>query len=340
MDDEIRLLQLIAGQWAARSLYVAVELGIFDFLASGPRSTAALSELCSARADLLDRILGALCQFDLVARVERNVYKLTSCGELLTADSPSAMRAWTLLWGKEFEAAWHALPEAVASDRNAFELAHGVPIFQHIGSNPTMAALFHQAMAGLARYNASAVASQYNFNQHATLVDIGGGNGALLGEILKIHAQPRAILFDRTSAFEQLDANFQRHVETGRATTAAGDFFVEVPKGADCYVLSNILHDWNEEQCRAILLRIREAIADGGRLILVEMALSEPGSEPALARMTDLNMLVLTGGRERTHDQFASLLQSSGFTLLSSCCAGDATCLLTAVPVQGIENAT
>jgi SAM-dependent methyltransferase len=223
------------------------------------------------------------------------------------------------------------MPYSLKTGKSGFAEAWGMPVFEFLARNPEEAALFSQAMVGFNGAEPLAVAQAYDFSGFEIVVDVGGATGNLLAEILCSYAGPRGILFDRSHVVLDAPALLKTRGVEGRVTIEAGDFFETVPAGADAYVLSHIVHDWNEDQCATILGQCRRVIKPGGRLLIVEMVLPA-GDTPHLGKVMDMVMLVFPGGQERTEAEYASLLGKSGFRLNRVVPTASAVSVLEAIP--------
>lgn len=210
------------------------------------------------------------------------------------------------------------LLHSVRTGQPAFESAFGMPAFAYIGGRPELSALFNSGMAELARGAAETVAAGYDFSGFRTVVDVGGGNGTLLGALLTVCPDSRGILFDTPTGVRQAPDVLAAAGVADRCSIATGDFFTAVPSGGDAYVLKSVIHDWDDDRARTLLGRCREAMPEHARLLLVEPVLpDEDGPAARLsAVLSDLNMLVMVGGRERTRTEYAALLASAGLELL------------------------
>ena len=187
-------------------------------------------------------------------------------------------------------------------------------MFDYLAQHPEDASLFSEMMVGLHNQEPPAVASAYDFSVFETIVDVGGATGNMLATVLARHAGPHGILFDRPHVVKDAPALLEAKGVSDRVTIEPGDFFQNVPTGADAYILSHIIHDWDEDQCQTILGHVRKAMNPAGRLLLVEMVLP-PGDTPHPGKMLDITMLVQLGGQERTEAEYASLLTKGGFRL-------------------------
>jgi SAM-dependent methyltransferase len=231
------------------------------------------------------------------------------------------MRAWALCEGADYyQAAWMNLPHAVETGETAFEHTHGMSFYQYLARHPETGHGFSQAMLDYARLIARAVVAGYDFAGVRRVVDIGGSHGHLLSAILHAHPAAYGVLFDRPEIIELAEERLRGAEVAGRAELVAGDFFESLPAGGDLYILSRILMDYDDERSVRLLQNCRRAMAPGGRVLIVQLLMPEQGAggarEPLFeAAVSDLNMLVLTGGRERTEAEYRALLGRAGFRL-------------------------
>jgi hypothetical protein len=330
IPPEFELLKIIAAEWASRSIYIAVKFGVVEELAQGPQPLLELARKSGASADGLRRVIRGLVKLGLFAERPGDVFELTPRGATLRAGAPGGLADWVELWGEEFRDAWGGLPEALRAEKTAFDLVFGSSLFEHIGRRPDVARRFDRAMTGLAEFLYARVIEEFDFRRHRTIVDVGGGQGTLLASILRSAPASEGILFDVPHVIAAAGLPLRAQGVDGRARLEGGDFFTRVVPGGDLYVLSNIIHDWSDDQSVTILRNCREAMGPNGRVLLVEMVLGGDAAEPDLARMTDLNMLALTGGRERTREEFVALLAKAGLRLERIIPVQPMTCLIEA----------
>jgi len=203
---------------------------------------------------------------------------------------------------------------SVQTGKTGFQNSHGMPLFDWLGSHPAEASLFNQTMVGIHGMEPPAVAAAYNFSVFKTIADVGGSTGNMLTAVLGRHTAPRGILFDLPHVVRDAPAFIAERGLTDRIQIEAGSFFDRVPAGADAYILSHVIHDWNEQQCLTILGHCRRAMNAEGRLLLVEMVLP-PGDTPHPGKMLDMAMLTIPGGEERTEAEYAALLDKAAFRL-------------------------
>ncbi|HXG76249.1 MAG TPA: methyltransferase [Gaiellaceae bacterium] len=300
------LRKLVNGYQASQAIHVAATLGIADLLAEGPRTSDDLAAETGAHPDALYRLLRALAGVGIFREEEDRRFALTDLGAPLRSDAPDSIADWARFVGRRYyRDAWSSLLDSVRTGENAFRLTHGVGVWEYRAMRPEESEIFDRAMAANSRRDIQAVLAAFDLSRFQTLADVGGGNGALLRAALERYEHLRGILFDQPHVVAGVDLGDRCHV-------VAGDFFEEVPGGADAYLLKSILHDWEDEESIAILRNVRRA---GGVLLVVERVVGPPNEGPE-AKLSDLNMLVAPGGRERTEAEYAALFEAGGFRLV------------------------
>ncbi len=325
-----RLMDLLVGYWASQAVYVAAKLGIVDELAAGPASAAQLAARTGSDEPSLTRLLRFLVELDVLAEDPAGGYRATGVGAQLATAEQGSMRDLALLYGEEFYTGWGNLLHTVRTGENGFESAFGAAMYPYFGRTPELTAKFDRAMAASSAFF-EPIPALYDFGGAKTVVDIAGGNGALLAVVLRAHPDLRGVLFD---AGHVVDA--ARHGLAGsdvgdRVEYASGDYYQEIPAGGDVYLLSRVLHGRDDDHCLQVLARIREAVPENGALLIVERVVSEDGS-PSLAAWFDVHMLTIAGGTERTASQYRALLERADFTLAAVEDLPLDTRLLVAVP--------
>jgi hypothetical protein len=318
---ETRLLAMISGVWMSRLVGFAVKEGIFSTLAEQEQDAASLASRLGFDPAVTVRLLDGLVHLGLV-RVSQGSYSLTEDGILLAPDAEGGFSAMSRLWTELFDGAWAELSGTARTGTAGFELHHGAPIFAKIGGDPGIARTFDQAMRGLAGLVAREVAHVLAPRRHELICDVGGGNGMLLSRILAASPGTRGILFDQPHVAAAAQPK-NPHIEV-----MGGNFFESVP-AAPVHVLSNVIHDWSDADALRILQNVAAAQPADGTLYLVEMMLGG-AAEPLLARSTDLNMLMLTGGRERSEAEFAGILAAAGYWIEEVRPLAELTCLIRA----------
>lgn len=308
------LLRLIDGYRQSQALHVAATLGIADLLEDGPRSVDDLAEATGTDASALYRLLRALASVGVFAETG-GAFSLTPPATHLRSGAPGSVRAWAMHIGQPyFWHSWGHLIESVRTGEPAFPSLYGMSPWEYREAHPKANAIFNQAMTELAAGVADAVVQSYDFSGAEVLVDVGGGEGALLAAILTEYPALRGILFDQPHVVTDARAVFERAGVAARCEVVEGSFFDAVPAAADAYLLKSIIHDWDDTPAVRILRTCRDAIAATGKLLVVERVI-QPGNDPDPAKYQDLNMLVMLGGRERTPDDFRALYTQAGFHL-------------------------
>jgi hypothetical protein len=309
------LVQLATGYWLSQAIYVAAKVGIADLLAQGPRSAAQLAESVGAHPDSLHRILRALAGAGVFREDGDGRFALTPLAEHLRSDVPTTVRNYVIMLGSGW--LWRAWGELLYSSQTgepAFERVFGTQFFKYMAEHPDAARIFDVAMTSRSRQEDAAVAAAYNWPV-GTVVDIGGGRGSQLAAILKRAPACRGILFDQPHVIPSAARLLDEAALAARCEVVAGDFFEGVPEQGDLYLLKKVIHDWDDERARKILVGCRTAMSPQARLLVIEHVLA-PGNEPSWSKLLDLQMLVLTaGGRERSETEYATLLGSAGLAL-------------------------
>ncbi len=311
----LQMLQLISGFWVSRCVYVLAKLGIPDLLKDGPKSAAELASATGAHAPSLFRVLRALAAVDVLTQTSADRFGNTPLSETLRSDVPGSLRAFAMTeLGEEHYPAWGELMHSVRTGGIAFDQAFGEPVWEFFAKNPENAKIFNDAMSGMTTQAETALHAAYDFEGIDTIMDVGGGHGGLITSILKRNPDIRGILFDAPQVVEGAQAKLAASGVADRVRLVGGDFFKSVPEGADAITMKWIIHDWNDEQSVAIMKNCHRALPANGKLILIE-AVVPPGGEMHFAKFMDLNMLVMTGGRERTEEEFRRLYEAAGFRL-------------------------
>jgi ubiquinone/menaquinone biosynthesis C-methylase UbiE len=310
-----QLLDLINGSWIAQACYVTARLGVADLLAKGPLTAEELAAATETNAPALRRLLGALGSVDICRLRDDGAFEMTPLGTLLRTDAPYSMHAWALQWGGEAWQIWSNLLHSVKSGQSARSLITGNEGFGHLERDPEAAKIFNQAMVDLTRLAAAAITRAYDFAGQKVM-DVGGGYGELLAQILEAYPSARGVLFDMPHAISRARDHLAGRGLAQRCEFLSGDFFASVPGGADLYVLKTVIHDWPDDRARDILRTCLRAMAPGARLLVIERLMPErlePSAENRGLARVDLHMLVALGAQERTLAQMLELLNSAGF---------------------------
>lgn len=306
--------QLIEGYRISQMICVAAELGIADLLADGPRHYSEIAGTTRTDAPTLYRLLRALASMEVFAELDGCRFALTPLADCLRTGVAGTLRPWAIHSGRLIYDTWAHLDHSVATGDTAFDYCQGMNVWAYRESHPEDGRVFHDAMAANTTIVSRSVVDAHDFSRFGTLVDVGGGKGALIQAILTANPKLRGILFDVRAAVKEASALFAIAGLSDRCRFVTGNFFESVPEGGNAYMLSRILHDWHDDQCSQILKTMRRSMSGDSSLLIVERVLDaqSPGVE---ATQSDINMLVMTGGRERTAAEFKGLLETSGFAL-------------------------
>lgn len=308
-----QMMGLITGYWRTQAVGVAATLAIADRLADGTTTVAALAAETKVHEVALYRLMRGLASLGVFLEGPDRTFALTPLGSTLRSDVPGSMRdmaiaqsapAHWLPWGK--------LEDAVRSGVRTTPATLGCEIFEWYGQHANEAAAFSGAMANLSALAAQETGQALSLPPGATVVDVGGAHGTLLAGVLHANPKARGVLIDLPHVIDTAPNALAALGIGDRVEAIPGDFFTSVPAG-DVYLLKQILHDWNDEQCVTLLKNCVRAMRPGGKVVVVEMVVPEDGS-PSMAQMMDLNMLVLLPGRERTAREFSALFKAAGLT--------------------------
>ena len=311
------LLDMIVGKWLSQAICVVAELGIADLLKDGPRTSAEIVAAIDASEDAVYRLLRALAGAGLFTEGVGRIFALTSLGAALRSDVPGSLRGFARFVGHEINGQpWGHFIHSVKTGMPSFDVVFGKPVFEYLATRPEAATIMNEAMTSLSLTEARAVVSAYDFPRITTLVDVGGGHGLLLAEVLKARPAIRGILFELPHALDGARALLGNAGVGDRCEVVGGDFFTGVPDGGDAYLMKRVIHDWDDEHAIQILLNCRKAMRPGGRVLVVEVVIGSAG-ESRFAGLLDLEMLVITQrGRERTEEEFRKLYEAAGFKCL------------------------
>jgi ubiquinone/menaquinone biosynthesis C-methylase UbiE len=307
------MLRLVTGAWVTQALHTAAVLGIADRLHVGPATSGELAAATGAHADSLHRLLRYLAALGVLDGDDTDGFRLTPVGELLRTDVPGSERERAIAYGTWIYQAWAELPYSIRSGRPAFDHAFGMRPYEYLAAHPEKARTFDRQMQRGESFFTQ-VPDAYDFTGGRTIVDVAGGNGSLLAAILTAAPDARGILFDAPHVVEAARDRLRERGVLNRCDLLGGDFFESVPSGGDVYVLSRILHNWDDERCLTLLAACRRGMGPDATLIILERLI--PDAEPsATAFASDLNMQVMFGGRERTGAEFRALLAKAGFAV-------------------------
>ncbi|WP_024805512.1 methyltransferase [Nocardia sp. BMG51109] len=311
----VALLDILVGGFLAQTLCAAAELGIADALVERPLTREELAARVGARPDALERLLSPLIGEGIFA-LRHGTYSLTPLAQPLRGDAEVSLRDGLRLFGDHrHRHAWSSLPAAVRTGEAAAEQAFGMPFFDYAAKDREYGELFDRAMSSFSEMSVEPILGAYDFSRFGTIVDVGGGHGLLLSEILRRAPQARGVLFDLPEVVESVPDRMAALGLADRCTVTPGSFFGTVPEGGNAYLLKHIIHDWSDEQAGRILSAVHDAMSDSARLLLIELVLPEDNRRN-FGRLLDLEMLVNVGGHERTEQGYRDFLSANGFELV------------------------
>jgi SAM-dependent methyltransferase len=309
------LIQMATAIWKARALYAAAQLGLADHIANCQYTSDELARLTGTDPASLRRLLRALASCGVLTESKPDRFALTPMGAALRTGAPGAARATILTIAGDWQwKAWDAFLYSLQTGEPAMRKVFGSNLFDYLAANPEAGANFNEAMIGIHGSDGVALLEAYDFSSFKTLVDIGGGTGMTLTTILQSNARLHGILLDVPETLPQAQRLVEASGLTERCDVVAGDFFEELPLDHDAYILAHVLHDWTDAQALPLLRNCRKAVPPHGRLLIVESVLPH-GDTPHPAKLSDLLMLTVTGGVERTAEEFSALLAQARFTI-------------------------
>lgn len=308
------LLKMIAMRHLPQALHVVAVLGVADLLADGPKSSDELAQATRTHAGTLYRVLRTLVSARVFAQDKAGRFGLTALGQPLRSDVADSVRAASIFLSGESELEG-LLVDCVRSGKTAIELASGTKNWiEYYRQEPARAAVFNAAMTALSNAHYAGVVDTYDFGSIRKLVDVGGGHGRLISMILTAYPKMHGVLFDLPHALEGGHRTIAGAGLSDRCEVVSGDFFQSVPAGGDAYVLSRVIHDWADERAAAILKVVRSGMPPRGRLLLFETMI-RAGNRLSYALLSDLNMVIRTGGCERNEAEYRALYRAAGFKL-------------------------
>jgi len=331
-EQSDELLRLITGYQVSQAISVAASLGIADLLKAGPVGSDELATATSSHPRSLYRLLRAFAAVGIFHEGTKQDFSLTTMGERLCSDAAAPVGPLAIFNGRPYMwEAWANLSHSIKTGENAFRNVHGAGNFEYRSQRPQEEAIFDQAMTSNSKGAAETIMAAWDFSQCRLIVDVGGGQGAMLAAILAAHAGGRGILFDQPHVIARAEPVLRAAGIADRCETVSGSFFDGVPGGGDAYFLKAVLHDWNDDASISILRRCRQAISANGKLIVIERVIAPPNEIPE-GKFSDLNMLVEPGGEERTSEEFNALFAAADFRLTNVISTGTRWNVIEGVP--------
>lgn len=301
---------LLAGHYQTALIYVAAKLHLADHLAKRSHGHTELSQLLGVDPDSLFRLMRGLVVLGLLTETDDGRFGLADWGHVLRSDAPGSLHGRAILAGEEYMRASLELVHAARTGELPFRTAFGMDVWQHRKDNPHLNQHFNDEMDRSTTALIPHLLEVHDFSPYQTVVDIAGGQGLLLAEILAAFPHLNGVLFDQRHVIEH--ACRRPDGDQNRCTLLPGDMFESIPEGGDAYLLKRILHDWDDERSVTILRNCRRAMHPGSRLLIVEMVAPDRAMDAPEVVMTDLHMLTVTGGRERTAGEYRRLIHEAG----------------------------
>ena len=308
------MMQMITGFWTSCCVYAAAKLDLADHLKTGPKTANQLAETTHCDAASLYRVLRALSAAGVFTENNKQEFETTALGATLQSDSPGSMKAMAIAQLGDHFNAWGNLTYSIKTGNISFDNIEGMSIWKYYETHPDEGINFMKAMSGVTNAVVMNVLPFYDFSNFKTIVDVGGGNGALLTAVLNAAPAAKGIVFDEEYVVEETRKALLAKSLESRCTVQGGSFFEGIPGGADAYLMKMILHDWNDEQSLQILKNCSKAMNPDSKLLVIEAVIPK-GNDPHPGKFMDINMLAMTGGRERTEEEFSELFAKAGLKL-------------------------
>jgi O-methyltransferase domain/Dimerisation domain len=308
------LFQMASAYWVSQAIYAAAKLGIADVLNDGRKSVDELANAIEADANSLRRLLRVLSMLNVCQITKSEEFELTALGKALQSGVAGSLRAIVLTLGELHYKAWGHLCESVQTGHPGFCSVFGSPMFDFLEKNSNSGEIFNLAMTDFSAFVAHALLLSYDFSGIKSLVDVGGGCGKLLTSILEVYPSLQGVILDLPGVVDAACERIRSHACRDRCSAISGNFFQSIPRGGDLYLLSGVIHDWDDEAAELILKNCRNSMRPQSKVLAVECIVPE-GDEPSFSKLLDLNMMVMTGGRERTEREFRELFGRSGLSI-------------------------
>jgi hypothetical protein len=305
---------MMTGFAVSQAVFVAAKLNVAEHLAGGAAAVDELARQVGAEPDALYRVLRALASVGVFTEPSPRRFANTPLSECLRPGVPASQHAGALMIADLCYPSFGELTWSVETRRPGFDKVFGAPLFDYLAEHRAEGQGFDAAMTSIHGAETPAMIEAYGFGGFQTIVDVGGGNGSTLIDVLRSAPKARGIVFDLPGVVERTKPLIQAAGLAGRCRAEAGSFFDTVPQGADAYILRHIIHDWEDPQSVQILRRCREAMASGGKVLVVESVIP-PGDEPHPGKWLDVIMLAVPGGRERTRGEYEQLFAAAGLKL-------------------------
>ncbi|MFG3280518.1 methyltransferase [Streptomyces sp. NPDC048111] len=322
-NDRGLIVRTAFGSMAAQTLRAAVRLKVVELIGDTSRRADDIATAAGTEPRATLRLLRALAGLGLLEESAPGSFAVTSAGRLLDDSRPGSLASFVRVFTDPVATrAWEHLDTSVRTGDVAFDQVFATDFFSHLAQHADLSAEFNAAMSQATKEVAAVLPHAFDFGRFTSVTDVGGGDGTLLAAVLTAHPALAGVVLDSAQGLAQTPGTLERHGLTDRCSPAPGDFFRSVPGGSDLYLIKSVLHDWNDDQAVTILSHCREVLPPAGRVLVVEPVLpgaAVTGSTASgdVTYLSDLNMLVNVGGRERTREDFAEVCHRAGLTVLS-----------------------
>jgi hypothetical protein len=307
----VSMLQMLHGLHFSTCISCLAQLGIPDLVEAGPQSAEELAAQVGAHPQALHRLMRATASIGVLSEDADGKFSQTPLSAVLRGNVTPSARGFAMMGAREWHMrGWEHLEYSVRTGKTALDQVYGKSLFEYLSSHPTEAQIFNETMTGLSMMDSPAIAESYSFDGIRSIVDVGGGHGLLLANVLQRNPQMRGTLYDLPHVIEGA-RNGPLQPVLDRCTLTSDDMFASVPGGADAYMMKHVIHDWPDEVCVKILASCRKGVNPGGKLLVADSVI-QPGNEFSFGKIMDIQMMLFPGGLERTQEQFHELLAASG----------------------------
>ena len=313
------IIEWSSGHIRARAIHTAATLCIADLIAEGISSAQELAEKLSVHPEALTRLMRLLASYGIFKEEKSGHFALTDLAQPLLSNDPASLRAWLAYHdGDSYRwNAYGAMASSIKTGKPAFDELYGASYFDFIHQEPLMAKQFDEGMKNLSLEEEALIARSYDFSRYKSILDIGGGLGGQLYEILLINEKLQATLYELPNVIDLAQNTVPKNISQERVSFIKGSFFEAVPSGAELYLLKRVLHDWDDDAAVTILKQCAQAMAPESRLLIIE-AIVKDKNERDFVKDIDVAMLVLFGGKERTAEEWSCLLNKAGLSICAT----------------------
>lgn len=308
-----KMYEMISGYWVACCIHTAAKLNLADHLVSGAKTLDEMVALTNTNKDALYRLMRALTSVGVFEELQNDSFQINDLGTTLRTDVPGSIKPWALANLGEHFPAFGELTYGVETGKIAFDHVHGMGIWEYYKQHPKRGANLMDAMAGVSGAVLKGVIDAYEFSNSKVIVDIGGGNGALMYAVLSVAPQAKGVIFDEPYVVEQTQSQMPQEFQD-RCTVAGGSFFEKIPANADLYMTKWVLHDWNDDEVIHILKVCHKAMPIGAKLLIIDAVIPDDLNTPHAGKLLDINVMALCPGKERTLKEFKHVIQEAGLT--------------------------